>query len=356
MWFIRLRGLIVSSLYSLIYTTAPLAGFISVVMMVTGGEHITAFKMFTILSCLNIINLSVSIGMGYTLPLVTEGIIAIKRIEQFLLREYDDTCITFAIRRGLRGFLTERGLGPSVVRQESLKVRDPKLVSVLAKRTNSCTDSNDLALLSVSASWDRREERQALNDISFSVSTGQMMGVTGPVGSGKFSVLMAILRELPTISGTVSINGRVAYVPQIPWVFSGTIRDNILFGRPFDNRRYFEVLDVCCMQADLNNFSKGDLTEIGHRGVSLSGGQRVRVSLARALYSDADIYLLDHPLSAVNAKVGKHLFENCICGFLSEKTRVLVTHQMHYLTNIDNVIVLNEGAIANDGICFHDDD
>ena len=182
------------------------------------------------------------------------------------------------------------------------------------------------------------------------------MGVTGPVGSGKSSVLMAILRELPTISGTVSINGRVAYVPQIPWVFSGTIRDNILFGRPFDNRRYFEVLDVCCMQADLNNFSKGDLTEIGHRGVSLSGGQRVRVSLARALYSDADIYLLDDPLSAVDAKVGKHLFENCICGFLSEKTRVLVTHQMHYLTNIDNVIVLNEGAIAIDGICFHDDD
>ena len=110
------------------------------------------------------------------------------------------------------------------------------------------------------------------------------------------------------------------------------------------------------MLTDLNNFPKGDLTEIGHRGVSLSGGQRVRVSLARALYSDADIYLLDDPLSAVDAKVGKHLFENCICGFLSGKSRVFVTHQMHYLTNVDNVIVLSKGAKVHEGSSPHDDD
>ena len=361
MWFIRLRGLIISSLFSLFYTTTPLAGFISIVTLIAGGEHITAFKMFTILSCLNIINFSVTIAMGYVLPLITEGNIAIKRIQRFLLGEYDDTCITFATRRGPRGFLSvnlknERRLGPPVVRQESFKVGDPKLISVLNKGTDSCTDSSDLALFSVSASWDRREERQALKDISFSVCTGQMMAVTGPVGSGKSSLLMAILRELPTISGTVSLSGRVAYVPQIPWIFSGTIRDNILFGRPFDNKRYSEILDVCCMQPDLNNFPKGDLTEIGHRGVSLSGGQRVRVSLARTLYSDADIYLLDDPLSAVDTKVGKHLFENCICGFLSGKTRVFVTHQMHYLTNVDNVIVLSKGAKAHEGIGFYDYD
>ena len=361
MWFIRLRGLVISCLYSLSYTTAPLAGFISVVTLIAGGEHITAFKIFTVLSCLNVINFSVTIAMGYTLPVVTEGNIAIKRIERFLLREYDDTCITFATRRGPRGFLsvnlkTELRLGPSVVRQESFNAGDPKLISVLNKRTLSCTETKDLALLSVSASWDRREERQALKDISFSVSNGQMMAVTGPVGSGKSSLLMAILRELPTISGTVSVNGRVAYVPQIPWVFSGTIRDNILFGRPFDNRRYFEILDVCCMQTDLNNLPKGDLTEIGHRGVSLSGGQRVRVSLARALYSDADIYLLDDPLSAVDAKVGKHLFENCISGFLSGKTRVFATHQIHYLADVDNVIVLSQGAKVHDGTGFYHED
>ena len=360
MWFIRLRGLIVSSLYSLGYTTAPLAGLISIATMIAGGDHITSFKMYTVYSSLNVINFSVAVLMAYTLHLVIEGYTAVKRIEQFLLREYDDTCISFSTRRGPRGFLkvnmkTESRLGPSVVRQDSFKVGDPKLISVLNKGTISCTEGNDLALSSVSASWDRREERKALKDISFSVNSGQMLAVTGPVGSGKSSLLMAILRELPAINGTVSVNGRIAYVPQVPWIFSGSIRDNILFGRNFDNRRYLEITDVCCMQTDLNNFPKGDLTEIGHRGVSLSGGQRVRVSLARALYSDADIYLLDDPLSAVDAKVGKHLFERCICGFLSGKTRVFVTHQLHYLTHIDNVIILSQGAKANEGASFRDE-
>ena len=108
------------------------------------------------------------------------------------------------------------------------------------------------------------------------------------------------------------------------------------------------------MQTDLHNFSQGDLTEIGHRGVSLSGGQRARVSLARALYSDADIYLLDDPLSAVDAKVGKHLFDRCICGFLSGRTRVFVTHQRDYLTHLDNIIVLNEGTQVNERVCLHE--
>ena len=202
----------------------------------------------------------------------------------------------------------------------------------------------------------RREDRRALTNVTFFVSQGEMLAVTGPVGSGKSSLLMAILGELPTISGTVAFNGTVAYVPQIPWVFSGTVRDNILFGRHLDIKRYNEILDVCCMQPDLQNFSKGDLTEIGHRGVSLSGGQRVRVSLARALYSAADIYLLDDPLSAVDAKVGKHLFNNCICGFLSNRIRVLVTHQLNYLTHIPNVMVLNNGVQVEEGHCFREED
>ena len=359
MRFIRLRGFIVSSLISLAYTTAPLAGLMSVVTLIAGEEHVTAFEIFTILSSLNVINFSVSVAMGYTLPIINEGIIAIKRIERFLnmSREYDDTCVTFATRRGPRGFLSvklsnQSPFGRSVVRQQSFKVGDPKLLSVLSKTTSYAKEKN-LALRSVSASWDRREERQALRDISFIVGSGQMLAITGPVGSGKTSLLMAILGELPTINGTVSVDGRIAYVPQLPWVFSGTIRENILFGRPFDNGRYFEILDACCLKTDLNSFPKEDLTEIGNRGVSLSGGQRVRVSLARALYSDADIYLLDDPLSAVDAKVGKYLFESCICGFLSEKTRVFVTHQLHLLANIRNVIVLSKGRKANEGSCFH---
>ena len=218
----------------------------------------------------------------------------------------------------------------------------------------SARDNIDLALVGVSASWDRNEDRKALRDISFSVNRGQMLAVTGPVGSGKSSLLMAILGELPSLNGTVSVNGRIAYLSQMPWVFSGTIRDNILFGRSFDQKRYQEIVEVCCMETDLHNFPQGDLTEIGHRGISLSGGQRARVSLTRALYSDADIYLLDDPLSAVDAKVGKHLFDRCICGFLSGRTRVFVTHQVDYITHLDRIIVLSEGAQINGINCLHE--
>ena len=364
MWFIRLRGLIISSLYSLAYTSAPLAGFISIAILITTGQHVTAFKTFTILSSLNVINFCVCVQMACTLHFVAEGYIAINRIEQFMSREYEISSapfgrgVTFDKQRGPNGCvsvnLKASRYGPGIVRLESFKVGDPNLLYVLKKKTVIDTDDIDLSLEGVSASWDRHEDRKALRDISFSVSRGQMLAVTGPVGSGKSSLLMAILGELPTLNGRVSVNGRIAYLSQMPWVFSGTIRDNILFGRSFKTKRYQEIVEVCCMQADLHNFSQGDLTEIGHRGVSLSGGQRARVSLARALYSEADIYLLDDPLSAVDAKVGKHLFDRCICGFLSGRTRVFVTHQLDYLTHLDSIIVLSEGAQVDERNCLHE--
>ena len=353
MWFVQLRGLIVSGLNSVGFTTAPLASLLSIITLIATGEQITAFAMFTILSCLNVINDSVTMAMGFSLPYVAEGYIAVKRIEKFMLRQFGLTSTLFA-KQDRR--LKRKGCSTAVFRPESFRSGDTKLHSVSKTPTKIDTEKNGLSMVRVSASWDRREDRRALTNVTFFVSQGEMLAVTGPVGSGKSSLLMAILGELPTISGTVAFNGTVAYVPQIPWVFSGTVRDNILFGRHLDTKRYNEILDVCCMQPDLQNFSKGDLTEIGHRGVSLSGGQRVRVSLARALYSAADIYLLDDPLSAVDAKVGKHLFNNCICGFLSNQIRVLVTHQLNYLTHIPNVMVLNNGVQVEEGHCFREED
>ena len=345
-----------SGLNSVIYTTGPLASLLSIITLISTGEHITALEMFTILSCLNVINFSVALGMAYSLPLVAEGYIAAKRIEDFMSKEIGLTCaetnakITFAEQLGPNGFLglslKRKECSTAFVRLESFKAGNAKLLSMSRTPTNTNTEKNELSLFRVSASWNKSEDRRAL----------EMLAVTGPVGSGKSSLLMAILGELSAISGTVTLNGRVAYVPQIPWVFSGTIRDNILFGRPLDVSSYYKTLDVCCMQPDLQNFPKGDLTEIGHRGVSLSGGQRVRVSLARALYSAADVYLLDDPLSAVDAKVGKHLFNNCICGFLSNRTRVFVTHQLDFLTHIPDVIVLNNGVKVGEGQCFQDEE
>ena len=354
MWYIRIRGLVISSLLSMAYTIAPLAGFISVVTLIEAGEQITAFNMFTIISTLNVINFSVSLAMGYFLPLMAEANTAITRIEKFLLTPTNsERRITFASRRGPCGFLSLSLKDiASTVRKENMKVEKAKLISLSNKGGILGTETNDLILLNVSASWDRHEERMALKDVSFSLRNGQLIAVTGSVGSGKSSLLMAILGELPAINGTILFDGAVAYVSQIPWVFSGTIRDNVLFGRRFDEARYHEILDICCMHTDLKHFSFGDLTEIGSRGVSLSGGQRVRVSLARALYSDADLFLLDDPLSAVDTKVGKSLFERCICGFLSGKTRVFVTHQLHYLTELNNVIVLSKGVLVEGKTSF----
>jgi ATP-binding cassette subfamily C (CFTR/MRP) protein 4 len=134
----------------------------------------------------------------------------------------------------------------------------------------------------------------------------------------------------------------VAYASQEPWIFSGTVRQNILCGLDYDTERYNRVIDACALVNDLGHFPDGDGTLVGERGTSLSGGQKARVNLARALYINADIYLLDDPLSAVDAKVGRHLFDHAIKSFLNGKIRVLVTHQLQYINEVDKIIFLKQ--------------
>jgi len=194
-----------------------------------------------------------------------------------------------------------------------------------------------------------KHDEFTLHNLSLHVKSKMLIMVTGPVGSGKTNLLMTILREIPIFSGQLSVTGKIAYVSQMPWIFTGTVRENILFGRTFNQVQYHSVLEVCDLNPDISSFPKGDLTMIGQRGVMLSGGQRARVALARAVYSDADIFLLDDPLSAVDAKVGKHLLEKCICEKLVDKIRILVTHQLQHLYQADKVIVLKEGRIVGEG-------
>ena len=212
--------------------------------------------------------------------------------------------------------------------------------------------SRSLPFLSISdatCSWSQSYLTDTLCGITLTIRKGEMLAITGVVGSGKSSLLTAILRELPLRKGTLSIHGKVAYVPQIPWVFSGTVRENILFGLPFQEERFQRVVHVCGLVKDLSDFVRGDLTEIGQRGVSLSGGQKARVGLARAVYSNADIYLLDDPLSAVDTKVGRKLFDSCILGELSGRIRLLATHQLQYLKNVNRIAVIEKGSVAYQG-------
>ncbi|XP_055992080.1 ATP-binding cassette sub-family C member 11 [Sorex fumeus] len=181
------------------------------------------------------------------------------------------------------------------------------------------------------------------------VPKGTVLGVCGNTGSGKSSLLSAILGEMHLIEGSMGVHGSLAYAPQQAWIIEGSIRENILLGGQYNNARYLQVLHCCSLIRDLEILPFGDKTEIGERGTNLSGGQKQRVSLARAVYSDRDILLLDDPLSAVDAHVGKHIFEECIKKMLQGKTVVLVTHQLQYLEFCDQIILLENGKICEKG-------
>ena len=188
--------------------------------------------------------------------------------------------------------------------------------------------SRQLSIINVTCHWNKDCTKPTLKKITFEAFDGELILVTGPVGCGKSSLLSAILGELPLSSGKISCSGKVVHVSQCPWVFSGTIRSNILFGKRYDPRRYEAVIDACDLRKDVNSLPDRDATRIGERGTMLSGGQRTRVALARAVYADADIYLLDDPLGAVDSKVGRNLFERCIQQILAKKIRIVVTHQL----------------------------
>lgn len=195
--------------------------------------------------------------------------------------------------------------------------------------------------------WAESSFRMRLDE--WNVGRGETWAIVGQVGSGKSSLLSLLMKELLPREGSVTISGTVSYCSQKPWVFEGTVRENIVFIEPFDENRYNEVVRVCALQRDLMLWPNSDQTVVGERGVSLSGGQKARVNLARAIYRRADIYLLDDPLSAVDAYVGKHIFEECIQGYLAEKICVLVTHQLQYLSGMDRIMIMNKGQVEAKG-------
>lgn len=149
--------------------------------------------------------------------------------------------------------------------------------------------------------------------------------------------------------GDCIINGSISYASQETWLFEGTVRSNIVFIEDFDQKRYKEVVRVCGLERDFKLMPNGDLTVVGERGISLSGGQKARISLARAVYKQADIYLLDDPLSAVDSHVGKHLFQECIQQFLKNKICILVTHQLQHLKDVNHLVLMYHGRIESQG-------
>lgn len=283
--------------------------FVTFTTYVLLGNKITASHVFVAMTLYGAVRLTVTLFFPSAIERVSEAVVSVRRIKNFLLLDE----------------LPER------------KAQEP---------------SDGKAIVHVqdfTAFWDKALDTPTLQGLSFTARPGELLAVVGPVGAGKSSLLSAVLGELPPTSGLVSVHGRIAYVSQQPWVFSGTVRSNILFGRKYEKERYEKVIKACALKKDLQLLEDGDLTVIGDRGATLSGGQKARVNLARAVYQDADIYLLDDPLSAVDAEVGKHLFQLCICQTLHEKITILVTHQLQYLKAASHILILKDGEMVQKG-------
>ncbi|CAG9814465.1 unnamed protein product [Phaedon cochleariae] len=295
--------------------TTRVALFCTLLTMILSDQKITATKVFVFMSYFNILSQTMSSMFVRGISEVAELFVAVKRLQDFMLNEEFQTI------------------------SESQNNNDSKYL----------VNEHVVSLKNITVKWNLSLSDNALTNININIDRGGLIGVIGPVGSGKSSLLQTLLGELEVVSGTIEVNGTVAYASQEPWVFAATVRQNIIFGSDYDKKRYNDVIRACALEKDFSQFPNGDQTIVGDRGASLSGGQKARINLARAVYRDADIYLLDDPLSAVDIHVSKHLYDECINGYLANKTRILVTHQVHHLKDADNIIILNNGQIENEG-------
>ncbi|XP_053376083.1 multidrug resistance-associated protein 1-like isoform X1 [Mercenaria mercenaria] len=234
----------------------------------------------------------------------------------------------------------------SIRRVEKFLNNDEIPVDIVA---HNCSD-DAIKVEDGTFTWDEKLG-PCLKNINMSIPKGSLVAIVGTVGSGKSSLLSAILGEMEKDTGNVNVDGSVAYVPQQAWIQNNTLRDNVLFGNKYRKQTYTDVIDACSLKRDLDILPGKDQTEIGEKGINLSGGQKQRVSMARAVYFNSDIYLLDDPLSAVDAHVGKHIFDRVIGGkgLLRNKTRVLVTHGITWLPYVDRIFVVENGTISETG-------
>ena len=285
------------------------------------GDVLTAEKAFLVASMFNTVRLSMTLFFPFAISQIGEAKVSVQRIQNFLM----------------------------------LQERDEQTNGVSIRKFEGPLDSScpTVVLENITGKWDPRETEQTLQNVNLKTSSGELLAVIGSVGSGKSSVIQAILGEFPCSAGNITVSGKISYCPQESWVFSGSVRQNILFGKPYDKDRYSRVLTACALEHDLSQWEAGDRTLVGERGVALSGGQKARVCLARAVYREADTYLLDDPLSAVDVHVGRHLFSKCIRGLLKSKAVILVTHQLQYLQEADEILVLKNGKVAERGDFQH---
>ncbi|KAF2669154.1 multidrug resistance-associated protein 1 [Microthyrium microscopicum] len=284
------------------------------IFVLTQDKPLSVDIVFPALALFNLLTFPLQV-LPMVITSVVEALVAVERITEFLIAE---ELQLNAVR--IEDSVNDAG-------EESVRIRDATFT------------------------WNKAESRNALEDINFSASKGELSCIVGRVGSGKSSLLQCLLGDLWKVKGEVTLRGKTAYVAQSPWIMNASVKENVLFGHRFDPVFYEQTIKACALPDDISQLPDGDNTLVGERGISLSGGQKARVSLARAVYARADIYLLDDVLSAVDQHVGRHIITHVLGakGLLGGKTRILATNSIPILQEADFVVLIREGKILERG-------
>ncbi|CAB3410442.1 unnamed protein product [Caenorhabditis bovis] len=321
------------------YSSGKVSILISLLVFVMLGNMPNSQDVFVAIALFNSIRLPFSLFFPFSIHLLLETKAISQRVQDFLeLDEFDSNANE-----------TETESKTPLVSTELYPIEKPYKINRMAT-SNPKISLNNLTTVWTEANLDTNENASyAVKNVTFSLEGPQCVGVVGKVGSGKSSLVLSILAEAKIDTGSLEINGNLGYCAQEPWLFTGSVRDNILFGNAYDKEKYARVCQVCSLVPDFKQLVNGDRTPVGDRGSTLSGGQRARVALARALYADADIYILDDPLSAVDANVGRKIYNNVIKKYLKDKLVILVTHQVQYLEDLNTIFLMKDGEIFATG-------
>eukprot|EP00080_Pristionchus_pacificus_P000952 PDM60972.1 mrp-6 [Pristionchus pacificus] len=390
---VRNYGLVQSTMLGLFWATGKLIMLAAALSFIHLGNIMTPDTIFVAAALFNSCRLPITLFLPFSFHCLFDMLVAIDRIQKVLLLDefgHDASvlCLDYDMSERANGKKRENGGATVIVAmndEEKLlnggdcgEVKKAAAKEEWAEIRFEATERPRVEMEGFTGSWegekkdeDEKDEKGkssspskdssegdlkcstppsiVVEDLTFKVEKGEVCAVIGPVGAGKSSLLASILRETRRMDGKLKVDGRVAYCSQDSWIFSGTLKENILFGSDYNEDRYKRAIELSALQSDLAQMARGDLTIVGDRGASLSGGQKARVSLARALYREAEIYLLDDPLSAVDASVGRFIYEKCISEGLREKVVILVTHQVQFVESADKLIVMKDGKIVVQG-------
>ncbi|XP_075988681.1 putative multidrug resistance-associated protein lethal(2)03659 [Anticarsia gemmatalis] len=334
---------------SCVKLNTKVAILLSIVSYISNDNELTAAKVFVIFSYYEILKYTLVDFLPLSITFTLEAYVSVKRMQEFLLLpEVDNQDGVDLLTIDEKDAVQKNGVFEKICNGQQAYIKSESNLEQLKPQVL-------IAMKDYTAYWRNVEDEKldakipALQDINLTIKPESLTTVVGTVGSGKSTLLQAMLKELTPSSGHLHTSAVIAYAAQEPWLFEASVRQNILFGQDMDLRRYKQVIKCCQLKTDLEILPHGDKTIVGERGASLSGGQRARISLARCVYQNADVYLLDDPLAAVDAKVAQAIYEECIRNFLRDKATVLVTHHVQYAKHAHNVCVMRSGKIVAQG-------